>query len=49
MMIEYEYLSRVVNRPRCWLLGHEGPERRGYIRCDRCGQKVRAIRPELLL
>jgi hypothetical protein len=44
LMIEYEYLSGVANRPRCWLLGHEGPERRGYIRCDHCGQKVRATR-----
>jgi hypothetical protein len=41
-VIEYEYLSGLVNRPRCWLLGHEGLERRGYIRCDHCGQKVRA-------
>jgi hypothetical protein len=44
LMIEYEYFSGVVNRPRCWLHGHEGPKRRGYIRCDHCGQKVRARR-----
>jgi hypothetical protein len=25
LMIEYEYLSGVANRPWCWLLGHEGP------------------------
>lgn len=42
LMIEYEYVTGLVNRPRCWLLGHEGPVRRGYIRCARCGQKVRA-------
>lgn len=24
VMIEYECLSGLVNRPRCWLLGHEG-------------------------
>jgi hypothetical protein len=41
-MIEWEYLSGVVNRPRCWLLGHEGPARRGYLLCEHCGQKVRA-------
>jgi hypothetical protein len=41
VMIEYEYLSGVANRPRCWLLGHEGPVRRGYILCEHCGQKVR--------
>jgi hypothetical protein len=46
LMIEYEYLSGVANRPWCWLLGHEGPERRGYIRCDQCGQKCG---PEILL
>jgi hypothetical protein len=42
LMVEYEYVSGLVNRPRCWLLGHEGPVRRGYIRCERCGRKVRA-------
>ena len=41
-MIEYEYLSGLANRPRCWLLGHEGPVHRGYILCENCGQKVRA-------
>lgn len=44
LMIEYEYLSGLANRPRCWLLGHEGPTRRGYIRCTHCGQKVRPAR-----
>jgi hypothetical protein len=41
LMIGYEYLSGLANRPRCWLLGHEGPVRRGYILCGYCGQKVR--------
>jgi hypothetical protein len=44
LMIEYEYVSGLANRPRCWLLGHEGSTRRGYIRCDHCGQRVRAPR-----
>jgi hypothetical protein len=44
LMIEYEYISGLVNRPRCWLFGHEGPTRRGYIRCDYCGQRVQAPR-----
>jgi hypothetical protein len=43
-MIEYEYLSGLANRVRCWLLGHEGPVRRGYILCEHCGRKVRAER-----
>jgi hypothetical protein len=42
LMIEYEYLSGLANRPRCWLRGHEGPVRRGYILCEHCGQKVHA-------
>lgn len=41
LMIGFEFLSGLVNRPRCWLLGHEGPVRRGYIVCRHCGQKVR--------
>ena len=41
-MIEYEYLSGLANRPRCWLLGHEGSVRGGRILCEHCGQAVRA-------
>jgi hypothetical protein len=41
LMIEYEYLSGLVNRPKCWLLGHEGPVRGGFILCGRCGKRVR--------
>jgi hypothetical protein len=45
LMIEYEYLSGLANRPKCWLFGHEGRVRRGYIRCEHCGAKVRAANP----
>lgn len=41
LMIEYEYLSGLVNRPKCWLLGHEGPVRGGFILCEQCGKRVR--------
>jgi hypothetical protein len=44
LMIEYEYISGLANRPRCWLLGHEGRVRRGYLLCEHCGQKVRAAK-----
>ena len=44
LMIEYEYLSGLANRPRCWLLGHEGTVRRGYILCEHCGGRVRAAK-----
>jgi hypothetical protein len=40
-MIEYEYLSGLANRPRCWLFGHEGPVRGGFILCEQCGRRVR--------
>jgi hypothetical protein len=41
LMIEYEYLSGLANRPRCWLFGHEGPVRGEFILCEQCGQRVR--------
>jgi hypothetical protein len=43
-MIECEYLSGVVNRRGAGSSGDEGPERRGYIRGDYCGQRVRVTR-----
>ena len=42
LMIEYEYLSGLANRPRCWLFGHQPPMRAEFILCEHCGQKVRA-------
>jgi hypothetical protein len=48
LMIAYEYLSGLANRPRCWLLGHEGPVRRGYILCEHCGKRVRERPPDQL-
>jgi hypothetical protein len=40
LMIEYEYLSGLANRPKCWLFGHEGPVRGGFILCERCGKRA---------
>jgi hypothetical protein len=41
LMIAYEYISGLANRPKCWLFGHEGPVRRGYLLCEQCGKTVR--------
>jgi hypothetical protein len=41
LIIEYEYLSGLAHRPKCWLFGHEGPVRRGFMLCEQCGKRVR--------
>ena len=42
LMIEYEYLSGLANRPKCWLFGHEGAVRGGFVLCEQCGKRVPA-------